>query len=79
MTSDLRYRLGMTQEEFAHAIGVTVTTVNRWENGHRKPSRLARKAIEVLEGKGKGVREVRRKADAHLLHAQPAVGPAEAD
>ncbi len=45
---ELRRRLKMTQEEFAHAIGVTVSTVNRWENGHIEPSRLARKAIEGL-------------------------------
>lgn len=44
----LRRRLNMTQEEFAHAIGVTVSTVNRWENGHIEPSRLARKAMEAL-------------------------------
>ena len=46
--SALRRRLSMTQEEFAHAIGVTVSTVNRWENGHIVPSRLARKAMESL-------------------------------
>ncbi len=46
--SNLRRRLKMTQEEFAHAIGVTVSTVNRWENGHIEPSRLARKAMEGL-------------------------------
>ncbi len=44
----LRRRLAMTQEEFAHAIGVTVSTVNRWENGHIEPSRLARKAMDAL-------------------------------
>jgi len=44
----LRQSLSMTQEEFAHAIGVTVSTVNRWENGHVEPSRLARKAMEHL-------------------------------
>jgi putative transcriptional regulator len=44
----LRRRLNMTQEEFAHAIGVTVSTVNRWENGHIAPSRLARRAMEAL-------------------------------
>jgi len=27
---------------------VTVSTVNRWENGHIVPSRLARKAMESL-------------------------------
>jgi len=46
--SQLRQRLSMTQEEFAHAIGVTVSTVNRWENGHIEPSRLARKAMQGL-------------------------------
>ena len=46
--STLRQRLSMTQEEFAHAIGVTVSTVNRWENGHIEPSRLARKAMQGL-------------------------------
>jgi DNA-binding transcriptional regulator YiaG len=44
----LRRRLNMTQEEFAHAIGVTVSTVNRWENGHIEPSRLARRAMQAL-------------------------------
>lgn len=46
--ASLRRQLNMTQEEFAHAIGVTVSTVNRWENGHVEPSRLARKAMEGL-------------------------------
>lgn len=48
LISTLRQRLSMTQEEFAHAIGVTVSTVNRWENGHIEPSRLARKAMQGL-------------------------------
>lgn len=41
----LRQKLGMTQEEFAHALGITVSTVNRWENSHSAPSKLARSAI----------------------------------
>ncbi len=48
--SELRHRLNMTQEEFAHTIGVTVSTVNRWENGHIEPSRLARRALDILAG-----------------------------
>ena len=35
----------MTQEEFAHALGITVGTVNRWENGRFRPSKLARATI----------------------------------
>lgn len=44
----IRQQLRMTQEEFAHAIAVTASTVNRWENAHAVPSRLARRAIEEL-------------------------------
>ena len=44
----IRRRLHMTQEEFAHAIAVTASTVNRWENDHAAPSRLARRAIDLL-------------------------------
>ena len=41
----LRRHLGMTQEEFAHSLGITVGTVNRWENGRFSPSKLARATI----------------------------------
>lgn len=47
---DMRNRLAMTQEEFAHALGITVSTVNRWENGHSEPSKLARATITRLAG-----------------------------
>lgn len=55
---DLRLRLGLTQEEFAHAIAVTVSTVNRWENGHATPSKLAWRAIQnLLKKRGATPRE----------------------
>jgi DNA-binding transcriptional regulator YiaG len=44
----MRNQLAMTQEEFAHALGITVSTVNRWENGHSEPSKLARATIARL-------------------------------
>ena len=47
----LRQKLSMTQEEFAHEIAVTVSTVNRWENAHAEPSKLAWKAISDLARK----------------------------
>ena len=34
---NIRERLGMTQDEFAKRIGVTVTTVSRWERGDSLP------------------------------------------
>jgi len=41
----VRRELKMTQEEFAHELGITVGTVNRWENGRFRPSKLARATL----------------------------------
>ena len=40
-----RHRSGLTQEHLAHSLGVTFSTVSRWENGHVRPSGLAWKAL----------------------------------
>jgi len=45
----LRQRLKLTQAQFAKAVGVSFVTVNRWENGHTKPSRLAVGQIRRLK------------------------------
>jgi len=44
----LRAALRLTQERFAARVGVTVSTVNRWENGKGTPSPLAQQRIEEL-------------------------------
>jgi DNA-binding transcriptional regulator YiaG len=44
----LRLKLGLTQEQFAARVGVTFSTVNRWENDRGKPSPLAMRPIEDL-------------------------------
>lgn len=44
----LRLQLGLSQEELAHKLGVSFTSVNRWENGQTKPSKLAKKQIDLL-------------------------------
>jgi putative transcriptional regulator len=45
---ELRYRLGMTQEQFAAELGVTAVSVHRWETGRATPSPLALKVMESL-------------------------------
>lgn len=45
----LRQRLGLTQEQFAHRLGVTFASVNRWENGQVKPSPMARQKLDALD------------------------------
>ena len=57
----LRKQLALTQEEFAHEIGVTFATVNRWENGKSKPSRLAIKILAALNEKTKAAAKPSRR------------------
>jgi DNA-binding transcriptional regulator YiaG len=44
----IRQYLKLSQEGLAHKLGVSFTSVNRWENGQTKPSKLARKQLEAL-------------------------------
>src|SRR6266566_4759191 len=44
----VRLQLGLTEGELAHALGISFTTVSRWENGHMKPSKLAWQALGQL-------------------------------
>ncbi len=44
----VRHLAGLTQEKCAARLGVTFPTLNRWENGHAKPSPLALMQIERL-------------------------------
>lgn len=48
LVRSLRERLELSQERLAARLGVTFTSVNRWENGHAKPSPLAMRQIEEL-------------------------------
>jgi putative transcriptional regulator len=45
---ELREALGLTQEGLARELGVTVSTVFRWEKGRSQPSGLACRALERL-------------------------------
>jgi putative transcriptional regulator len=50
---EIRRGLRVTQEDFAHMVGVTFSTVNRWENGKSKPNRIAQRILAGLEKKVK--------------------------
>ena len=50
----LRQRMQLTQEEFAQIVGAVVSTVNRWENGRKTPSRLACVSMARLEAERDG-------------------------
>jgi transcriptional regulator with XRE-family HTH domain len=42
---DIRKFLNITQEQLARDLNISYTTLNRWENEHNTPSRLARMRI----------------------------------
>ena len=49
----LRQQQGWSQEDLARTLGVSFATVNRWENGKTKPSRLAQEKIKQVANMGK--------------------------
>ncbi|MEH2043159.1 helix-turn-helix domain-containing protein [Nostoc sp.] len=44
----LRQQLHLSQEKFAVKLGVSLRTINRWENGATVPSQMALKLIEEM-------------------------------
>ena len=50
LVKGLRQRLGLTQEQFAHEVGVTFSTVNQWENGRRRPQPFLLGRLLEMEG-----------------------------
>ncbi|MFC1906672.1 multiprotein-bridging factor 1 family protein [Chloroflexota bacterium] len=47
----LRKKQGWTQEDLAYRLGVSLSTVQRWESKGGKPTQLARRALEKLFNK----------------------------
>ena len=45
---EVRVQLELSQEELAHALGVSFASINRWENGKTSPSKLARAQFEAF-------------------------------
>ncbi|NJL42577.1 MAG: helix-turn-helix domain-containing protein [Pseudanabaena sp. SU_2_4] len=56
LVRELRFRLGLTQEQFAAELGVTFASINRWENRKVQPSpmalKLLRQRLEQMGDKG---------------------------
>lgn len=45
---ELRLLMGRTQEQFAVVLGVSFSTLNRWEKGHIHPSPLALRQVYAV-------------------------------
>jgi DNA-binding XRE family transcriptional regulator len=55
---ETRSTLELTQAEMAVAMGVSLQTINYWENGHRKPSNVA---VEWCVAARTAVKEAKKK------------------
>jgi len=51
----IRRRLGQSQSEFARMIGVSVSTLQNWEQGRRRPQGPARALLKVAAANPKAV------------------------
>ena len=66
----LRQTLGLTQNRLAKLLGVSFTTLNRWENGQVRPSQLALSKLLALRSGGTG-------ADVQQQTPAPSAVPAK--
>lgn len=60
----IRERLGMSQAAFARMFGISVGTLQNWEQGRRQPEGPARMLLRVIDREPEAVRRALREADA---------------
>jgi len=48
LVKEIRQQLSLSQEDLARQLGVSYATVNRWENGQSKPSKLAKAQLDAF-------------------------------
>jgi putative transcriptional regulator len=58
----LRERYGLSQEKFAALLGISVRTLQNWEQGRRRPHGPARVLLRVAEEHPEAILETLRKA-----------------
>lgn len=45
---ELRKKMNLSQEEFAKVLGVSFSSINRWENDHHEPTIKSKKKLKAL-------------------------------
>lgn len=64
--SEIRQKLGVSQEVFAGQFGVSLGTVRNWEQGRRYPNGAARILLEVIDEAPELVRGILNKRVSHV-------------
>jgi len=64
--TEARIKLGLSQADFAVMLGVSVRTLQDWEQGRREPSGAAKALLKVTVAAPKTVRKVLAAADKGL-------------
>ena len=60
LSLDARTRLGLSQQQFANMLGISVRTLHDWEQGRREPSAPARTLLKIAARHPEIVREAAR-------------------
>jgi len=55
---EARQKSGLSQSRFAELLGVSVRTIQDWEQGRRKPSRAAISLIQIAKQRPDMLREI---------------------
>ena len=56
--SEIRERTGLSQSRFAELLGVSVKTLQDWEQGRRAPSGAARTLLQIADKNPRALLEV---------------------
>jgi putative transcriptional regulator len=55
---EVRNKSGMSQSQFASALGVSIRTLQEWEQGRRKPSGPAKSLLTIASKRPDVIREI---------------------
>lgn len=58
--AEIRERFGLSQSEFADLIGVSLRTLQNWEQGHRQPTGPAAMLLRVADRHPEAILETQR-------------------
>lgn len=69
----IRTAAGLSQSECARLIGVSVRTLQHWEQGHRQPTGPARALLTIVETRPESLAALREEQPAPACYTAPAL------